>query len=91
MNSVEIAKKLIKENEEDLEEVRTEETIIRKIIAKYKYDIGTHEQRIESLRGAITMAEEDLRRVRSTKDEILVDNTALRLYVMTGGGSDMLD
>lgn len=91
MNSIEIAKKLIEENKTDIEDFRRAETIIRKRIAEYKYEIGTHEQRIKSLQGAIAMAEEDLQRKRDQTKEYLVDNLALKMFIANGGGLDMLD
>jgi len=91
MNSIETAKKLIEENDKDIEDFRSAETSIRKRIAEYKYEIGTHEQRIEHLRGAIAMAEEDLQRTRDLKQQYLVDNLALKMFIADGGGLDMLD
>ena len=91
MNSIEVAKKLIEENNKDIEDFRSAETSIRKRIAEYKYEIGTHEQRIESLRGALAMAEEDLQRMENLKKEYLVDNLALKAFIADGGGLDMLD
>lgn len=64
---------------------------VRSRIAEYKYEIGTHEERINSLRGAIAMAEEDLQRKRDQKKEYLVDNLALKMFIANGGGLDMLD
>ena len=91
MNSIEIAKNLIEENDKDIEDFRRAETIIRSRIAGYKYEIGTHEERIKSLQGAIAMAEEDLQRKRDQKKEYLVDNLALKMFIANGGGLDMLD
>lgn len=87
----EIAKKLIDENEKELDDLRRAEVTIRKRIAEYKHEIGTHELRIKNLRGAITMAEEDLQRVRDQKEEYLVDIVALKTFIAAGGETDMLD
>lgn len=91
MNSIEIAKKLIEENDKDIEDLRSAENAIRQRIDGYKADIDTYEKGISSLRHAIMMAEEELQRKKDLKKEYLVDNLALRSFIGSGGGLDMLD
>ena len=91
MNSIEIAKKLIEENDKDIETFGCAEAGIRGRIEKYKSDIEMHEHRISNLRAAIMLAEEDLQRKKDQKKEYLVDNLALRMLIAYGGGLDMLD
>ena len=91
MNSIEIAKSLIEENNTDIEDLRSAEKTIQKRIEEYKQDIAAYEKRIDSLRHAITMAEEDLQCKRDLKKQYLVDNLALKLLIAEGGGLDMLD
>ena len=91
MNSIEIAKKLIAENDVDIEELRSAEEAIRQRIEGYKADIDTYEKGISSLRHALAYAEEDLQRKRDLKKEYLVDNLALKAFIADGGGLDMLD
>lgn len=91
MNSIEIAKKLIEENDEDIADLRNAETIIQKRIEEYEQDIVACEKRLNILRHALSMAEEDLQRKRDLKKEYLVDNLALKMFIANGGGLDMLD
>lgn len=91
MNSIEIAKSLIEENDKDIEDLRSAEKAIRQRIEGYKADIDTYEKGINSLRHAITMAEEDLQCKTDLKKQYLVDNLALKLLIAQGGGLDMLD
>lgn len=91
MNSIEIAKKLIKENNSDIEDFRNAEEIIQKRIEEYKQNIAVHERQIRTLQSALAMAEEDLQRKRNQRQEYLVDNLALSMFIANGGGLDMID
>ena len=91
MNSIEIAKKLIEENDKDIETFGCAETRIRGRIEKYKSEIEMHEHHISNLRALIMLAEEDLQLKRDQKKEYIVDNLALKMFVANGGGLDMLD
>lgn len=91
MNSIEIAKSLIEENDKDIEDFRRAEVTIRKRIDEYEHEIGMQEERINSLLRAIARAEEDLQRTKDRKKEYLVDNLALNMFIANGGGLDMLD
>ena len=91
MNSIEIAKKLVEENDKDIEEFRIAETIIHRRIEEYKKDIEKYELLLEVKKRALAMAEEDLQRKRDQTKEYLVDNLALKTFIADGGGLDMLD
>lgn len=91
MNSIEIAEKLIDENNRDIEDFRNAETTILNRIAEYTRYIEKHEKLLENAKRALAMAEEDLQRTRNLKKEYLVDNLALKLLIAEGGGLDMLD
>lgn len=91
MNSIEIAKKLIEENDKDIEDFRRAETIIHRRIEEYKKDIEKYELLLEVKKRALAMAEEDLLRKRDQTKEYLVDNLALKAFIADGGGLDMLD
>lgn len=91
MNSIEIAKKLVEENDKDIKEFRIAETIIHRRIEEYKKDIERYELLLEVKKRALAMAEEDLQRKRDQTKEYLVDNLALKMFIAEGGGLDMLD
>lgn len=91
MNSIEIAKKLVEENDKDIKEFRIAETIIHRRIEEYKKDIEKYELLLEVKKRALAMAEEDLQRKRDQTKEYLVDNLALKMFIAEGGGLDMLD
>lgn len=91
MNSIEIAKKLVEENDKDIEDLRNAETIIRQRIEEYTSDVEKYEKLLEARKRALAMAEEDLQRKQEMKKEYLVDNLALRMFIANGGGLDMLD
>lgn len=91
MNSIEIAKKLIEENDKDIEDFRRAEKIIRERIAEYQHAIENYKFLIEAKKRALASAEEDLQFNRNQKKEYLVDNLALKMFIAEGGGLDMLD
>lgn len=88
MNSVKIAKKLIEENEKDIEDFREAEARLRKRIEECKKDIEKYELLLKAKQHALEMLEEDLQRKREQKEEYLVDNCALRMFVLNDGVLD---
>ncbi len=91
MNSIEIAKKLIEENDSVIEGFRREELCILKRIAKYENDIDEFNKLIEAKKRTLTIARENLSRTRNRMKAYLVDNQALKMFIANGGGLDMLD
>lgn len=91
MNSIEIAKKLIEENDSDIEGFRREEQDILKRIAKYEEDIEEYKKLIESKKRTRAAAQENLSLTRKRMKECIVDNQALKMFIADGGGIDMLD
>ena len=77
MNSVEIAKKLIKENEE--------------VLANNLKWIDRYEKRKKDLEKSLFTVNEQIIEIRNENKEYLVDNLALKTFIAEGGGLDMLD
>lgn len=91
MNSIEIAEKLIKENDEIIEDYRRRETDSRKRIEELKEKIRRQKEVVTILEGSLAREEEWLTDIQNDKKEYLVDNLALKLLIAEGGGLDMLD
>lgn len=91
MNSIEIAKKLIEENNTVIEEFRRKEEIIRTRIEEYTHDVKRYEALLAASKRALEMAEEDLQSERDARKVGLVENLALKMFIAESGGLDMLD
>lgn len=91
MNSIEIAKKLIAENDKDIEEYRDIETASRKRIDELQKKIETMRKVLDRLESDLAHEEQYLADTKAEKKEYLVDNLALKLLIAEGGGLDMLD
>lgn len=91
MNSIEIAKKLIKENDDIIEDYRRRETDSRKRIEELKEKIRRQKEVVTILENGLAREEEWLADIQNDKKEYLVDNLALKLLIAEGGGLDMLD
>lgn len=91
MNSIEIAKKLIKENDEIIDDYRRRETDSRKRIEELKENLRRQKEVVTILESGLAREEEWLAEIQADKKEYLVDNLALKLLIAEGGGLDMLD
>lgn len=91
MNSIEIAKKLIEENDTIIEDYRSRETDSRKRIEELEEKIRSQNKALKILESSLAREEEWLAEIQSDKKEYLVDNLALKLLIAEGGGLDMLD
>ena len=91
MNSIEIAKKLIKENDEIIDDYRRRETDSRKRIEELKENLRRQKEVVTILESGLAREEEWLAEIQADKKEYLVDNLALKLLIADGGGLDMLD
>lgn len=91
MNSIEIAKKLIKENDKDIEEYRDIEKASRKRIDELQKKIETMRKVLDKLESDLAREEEWLADTKAEKKEYLVDNLALKMFIANGGGLDMFD
>ena len=91
MNSIEIAKKLIEENDKDIEEYRDIETASRKRIGELQKKIETMRKVLDRLESDLAREEQWLADKKAEKKEYLVDNLALKMFIANGGGLDMLD
>ena len=91
MNSIEIAKKLIEENKQIIEDYRDYEKTSRKRIEELKDEIRRQREALDRLESSLAREEEWLAEIQSDKKEYLVDSLALRMFVADGGGLDMLD
>lgn len=91
MNSIEIAKKLIKENDEIIEDYRRRETASRKRIEELKEKIRRQKEVVTILESSLDREEEWLAGIQNDKKDYLVDNLALKTFIADGGGLDMLD
>lgn len=91
MNSIEIAKKLIEENDTIIEDYRSRETDSRKRIEELEEKIRRQNEALKILESSLAREKEWLAEIQSDKKEYLVDNLALKLLIAEGGGLDMLD
>lgn len=91
MNSIEIAKKLIKENDDIIEDYRRRETDSRKRIEELEEKIRRQKEVVKILESSLAREEEWLADIQTDKKDYLVDNLALKLLIAEGGGLDMLD
>lgn len=91
MNSIEIAKKLIEENDTIIEDYRSRETDSRKRIEELEEKIRSQNKALKILESSLAREEAWLAEIQSDKKEYLVDNLALKLLIAEGGGLDMLD
>jgi len=91
MNSIEIAKKLIEENDTIIEDYRSRETDSRKRIEELEEEIRRQNKALKILESSLAREEEWLAEIQSDKKEYLVDNLALKMLIAEGGGLDMLD
>ena len=97
MNSIDIAKKLVEENNSDIEDSRRAEKIILQRIAQYEKDIEKYEKYekyekfIKIKKRALAAAKTDLQRKRDQRKERHLDNVALRMFIADCDGLDTLD
>lgn len=90
MDSIEIAKKLIRENDDEIETYRTLETEARKEMQSIESEMNKLESRLKQLNSLLSCQVERLEGLQSSKKELLVDNLALKLFIANGGGLDMV-
>lgn len=81
MNSLKIAKELIRENDSDLADRRRAKAIVSQRIEEYKHEIAKHEKCLEISKHALKMAENDLETLNDRIEELLVDNMALETFI----------
>ena len=81
MSHIEIAKALVKENNEDLGDRRRDKEIISQRIKEYTRDIEKYERLLDVKKRALKMAKEDLKTVDERIEELLVDNLALETLI----------
>lgn len=89
MNSVEVAQKLIDENDKDIEFHRSRETEIRKRIEELEKKVENQMKALDILRDSLAREQQYLEEVQEDKFEYLVDNLALKAFIADGGGLDM--
>ena len=89
MNSIEIAKKLIEENDESIEICRESEVEYRRRIAELKQQIKDQKKVLDKLESDLARQEEWLASTQADKKVFLVDNLALKMFIAEGGGLDM--
>ena len=91
MNSIEIAKKLIEENNSDIETMRVSEIECKKRIEELEAKIKHYESKLSYARGALCAQKARLETLKVSKKEYLVDNLALKAFIADGGGLDVLE
>lgn len=91
MNSIEIAKKLIRENDELIEDYRQDEKDTRERIANLEAEIKSHKEALAKLEDRLASEQSYLNGMSGCKKETLVNNLALKMFIADGGGLDMLD
>lgn len=89
MNSIEVAQKLIDENDRNIEFYRSREADIRKRIRELGSKIEGQMRALEILQAYLVSEQQCLEKVREEKFKHLVDNLALKAFIANGGGLDM--
>lgn len=91
MNSIEIAKKLIEENNEVLAGNREWIDRYEKRKKDLEKSIADYKEAIETLERSLFAVNEQIIEIRNENKQYLVDNLALKTFIAEGGGLDMLD
>ena len=91
MNSIEAAKKAMKDNEEHLKVLRSEEEATRRWIVDIETSIERIKKSLKDFEEALQQRNNELEAIKDEKFVVLVENAALIVFIAQGGGPDMLD
>lgn len=91
MNSVEIAKKLIGEDNDLIQNCRDYISEINSRIEELEDKIDEQKKVLENLQNSLDYEKKYLQEANDERKEYLIDRLALQQFIANGGGLDMLD